>query len=90
MLASCEAILASGSGNGLIYGLGMGKDDATRTCTRIRLSLFMNVFSLRILASSDATVMMSPTIKWRIPCLRVSTQEIAGTKDHPTLSLRIG
>ena len=42
----------------------------------------MNIFSRRILASSDAMVMMSPTIKWRIPSLRVSKPEISDTEDQ--------
>lgn len=38
-----------------------------QTCTRIKFNLFMKVFSLRILASSEAIDMISPTIKCRIP-----------------------
>lgn len=38
-----------------------------RTWTKARFNLFKYVFSLRIVASSDATLTVIPTTKFRIP-----------------------
>lgn len=45
-----------------------------RTCTRMRLSLFMYVLSLRIVVSSEAVLIMIPTMKFLIPVLASESQ----------------